>query len=75
MTLKQFLNAFVPRFITEDVAFEKLDDGYSIICPLWLLDAGEQYDGIGQVRSFNIFGWAICPKLIGSIDKTPGFKK
>lgn len=75
MTLKRFFNSFVPRFLTEEVAFEKLDDGYHIICPLWLMNEGEQYDALGKIRTFNLFGWAICPRLIGSIDRKPGTKK
>ena len=74
MTIKQFINAFTPRFITETVAFQLLDDGYHIIAPMWLLDDGESYDATGEMRSFNLFGWAIFPRLLGKIDTTPGRK-
>ena len=75
MTISQFIDAFMPRFVTDKVAFELIGGCYHGIGPLRLLELGEHYDATGAVRSFNLFGWAIFPKLIGEIDKTPGFIK
>lgn len=75
MTIGQFIDAFMPRFVTDKVAFELIDGCYCGIGPLWLLEPGERYDATGTFRSFNLFGWAMFPKLIGEIDKTPGFIK
>ena len=74
MTLSQCFDAFFPRFVTDKIAFEIIDGCYQGIGPLWLLEPGERYDAIGTVRSFNFFGWAVYPKLVGFID-TPGIAK
>lgn len=73
MTLKQFLDAFTPRFVTDEVAFSMDEQGYHLIGSMWMLDPGERYDATGKIRSFNLFGWAIFPKLIGDIDRAPGY--
>lgn len=76
--LLRLLDILIPRFITEDVAV-KINkaschggDGWhdgEIVCSMRDVEPGEVFDGIVPVRSFNLFGYALCPKLAGPVRK------
>ncbi|HIC4115622.1 TPA: hypothetical protein ACW4JH_000045 [Salmonella enterica] len=64
----------VPRFIKEEVAFglygETEDpevDEYYPMCALKDIEEGEDVAMVGTMRSFNLFGLALFPKLVGEL--------
>lgn len=68
--MNTFLDIVVPRFVTEEVAFVELEDGYHIIAPLANIQEGESYHATGMIRCFNFFGFALFPKMVeGSFKK------
>ncbi|AIM51341.1 hypothetical protein HQ81_0190 [Dickeya phage phiDP23.1] len=68
------LDILIPRFIKEEVAFGLLGetedpeiDEYYPMCALKDIEEGEDVAMIGTMRSFNLFGFALFPKLIGEL--------
>lgn len=68
------LDFFIPRFIKEEVAFglygETEDpevDEYYPMCALKDIEEGEDVAMVGTMRSFNLLGFALFPKLIGEL--------
>lgn len=68
------LDFLIPRFIKEEVAFglygETEDpevDEYYPMCSLKDIEEGEDVAMVGTMRSFNLFGFALFPKLIGEL--------
>lgn len=66
-SLEYLLDLLVPRFITEDVALEQLDDGYHPVCCMDDVRPGERFDGIVAMRSFTWMGVAFAPRVIGEV--------
>ncbi|AYN55392.1 hypothetical protein [Dickeya phage Coodle] len=74
MFLLFLLDVLVPRFIEEVVAFGMCDDSedpdvyeYYPMCALKDIAEGEEVAAVGTMRSFNLFGFALFPKLIGEL--------
>lgn len=67
MNIRRLLDIIVPRFITEDVALEFDGDHYMVVCCMADVRPGERFDGIGTMRTFNLFGVAIFPKHVGEV--------
>lgn len=63
-TIREFLDIAVPRFITEDVAANKIGDTWQPICCVKDLEEYDIYDEIITVRTFNFFGFGLFPKLV-----------
>ena len=61
--MNRFLDYFTPRFITENVAVKKTDDGYTVICTEESLQWDSDYDFIASCRSFNFFGHSYWAKI------------
>ena len=58
----------VPRFVTEDVALEKVGpgsgwDAYDLVMPMRLVEPGEQFDGIAEADSFTWLGFGITYRV------------
>lgn len=61
-------DVLVPRFITEDVAIERVGDGSSwddfmIVCSLADVDPGERFDGIATVEAFQFLGIGVTYRI------------
>ncbi|WVP82771.1 hypothetical protein vBEcoMJN03_1910 [Escherichia phage vB_EcoM_JN03] len=59
-----------PRFIKEEVAFVNHEGQQDLWIPLCALSDVTESDEVGMVgtmRSFNLFGFALFPKLIGEL--------
>ncbi|MNO80850.1 hypothetical protein D3C76_720700 [compost metagenome] len=73
MTLGRLLDILVPRFITEDVALinaycDDCDHPHLMpVCCLADVDPDEEFDAIGTMSCFNLFGWALFAKLVGDV--------
>lgn len=72
--IKQFFDAYTPRFITEDAVCRIVDrvtteteimDAVEIVKPLHWVEDGEDFDYIITVRFFNLFGRAIGTQWVG----------
>ncbi|AUV59185.1 hypothetical protein HOS86_gp069 [Klebsiella phage vB_KpnM_KpS110] len=69
------LDICIPRFISEEVAFALVEEGegedfdaYVPICSLKdITDEDDDVVMVGTMRSFNLFGFALLPKLIGEL--------
>ena len=68
---KRFL---ILRFIKEDVAFMLYEKGatpeentYFPICALDDVDETDEVEMVGVMRSFNLLGFGLFPKLIGEL--------
>jgi len=68
------LDVLVPRMITEKTALvlSLCPDEYEVLCPFDELEHLEAYDATCTMHYFNLFGFAIFPKVIGEIDETAG---
>lgn len=59
----------IPRFIKEEVAF--IEVGVDEVMPLCALADVEEDDdsivAVGTMKSFNLFGMALWPKLVGEL--------
>ncbi|UGL60181.1 hypothetical protein [Salmonella phage vB_SenAc-pSC20] len=59
-----------PRFIKEEVAFVNHEGQQDLWIPLCALSDVTESDEVGMVgtmRSFNLFGFSLFPKLIGEL--------
>ncbi|AKJ73847.1 putative membrane protein [Salmonella phage 38] len=59
-----------PRFIKEEVAFvnhESQQDLWIPLCALSDVTESDEVGMVGTMRSFNLFGFALFPKLIGEL--------
>ena len=63
--MNRFLDLLIPRVITEDVALIDTGDGLEIACRLADVRRGERFAAVATFRSFNLFGFALFPKMIG----------
>lgn len=67
------LDICIPRFISEEVAFALLEEGEDgdsyipICCMKDITDEDDDVVMVGTMRSFNLFGFALFPKLIGEL--------
>ena len=62
------LDMAIPRFVDDEVALELVDeDEYYPVCRLKYVEPDERFDGICTIRVFNLFGFALFPKLIGDV--------
>lgn len=53
-------DVIVPRFITEDVAIDRVGlDDFMIVCSLADVEPGERFDGIATVDAFQFLGMGI----------------
>ena len=59
-----FLDKYLPRFITEDIALQKTDDGFIPMCAMSDVRQGEFVPAKCTFKSFNFFGLAIFPRMI-----------
>ncbi len=63
--MNKFLDILIPRFITEQVAGNYMEDGsFWPICNESDLDSNDAYDAIITVRTFNLFGFGLFPKFV-----------
>ncbi|WP_273761552.1 hypothetical protein [Aeromonas hydrophila] len=65
--MKYLMDLLVPRFITEDVALELLEDGYHPVCSMDDVRPGERFDGIVAMRSFTWLHVALFPRIVGEV--------
>lgn len=72
--ISKFISIMIPRFIKEDVAFVLYEEGttpddntYFPICALDDVDESDDVQMVGTMRSFNLFGFGLFPKLIGEL--------
>lgn len=70
----KLFSILIPRFIKEEVAFTLYEEGetpedntYFPICALDDVDETDDVQMVGMMRSFNLFGFALFPKLIGEL--------
>ncbi|WPJ72111.1 hypothetical protein DEEACLCL_00094 [Salmonella phage CRW-SP2] len=70
----KLVSILIPRFIKEDVAFMLYEKGatpeentYFPICALDDVDETDEVEMVGVMRSFNLFGFGLFPKLIGEL--------
>lgn len=68
-TLTGILDVVIPRFITEDVALEYNDEqeGWDIVCPVKNIQEGEEFEAFATVKSFNLFGYGLFPRMVGEV--------
>jgi len=62
------LDIAIPRFITEDVALERIDPGiawesFDIACSLSDVQPGEVFDAIATVDAFQFLGFGITYRV------------
>ncbi|MDG9928495.1 MULTISPECIES: hypothetical protein [unclassified Pseudomonas] len=69
--MNRLLDFLLPRFITEDVALVDAGDHLEIIGRLADAPPGFVPAAVATIRSFNLFGWAICPRMIGEPREWP----
>lgn len=66
-TLDLLVDLILPRFVTREVLLLQADDGVEVVGPACLLLLAEEdqpeYDFLGEVRYFNLFGFMIKPKV------------
>lgn len=64
-----FIDIVIPRFIKEEVAFGAVDaDTVIPICALADVQPEDtEIIAVGTMRSFNLFGVALFPKLVGEL--------
>lgn len=67
MMIKKFFDVIVPRFLTEYVALQEMEDGYVIVCALHDVEEDENFDAIMKMQTFNFFGLGLFHKSIGDI--------
>ncbi|MCG7598866.1 hypothetical protein MHM84_03645 [Halomonas sp. McH1-25] len=68
--IRRLMDIMVPRFITEDVACYEGEDGISY--PAFCMadfdhEHDEAPDAIIRMRSFNLFGFSILPRMAGEV--------
>lgn len=61
-------DVLIPRFITEDVAIERVGggntwDAFAIVCSMADVQPGERFDGIATVDSFQFLGMGITYRI------------
>lgn len=68
-TLADILDVIVPRFIREDVALEYNDEqeGWDIVCSVKDIQEGEEFEAFATVKSFNLFGYGLFPRMVGEV--------
>jgi hypothetical protein len=73
-TIMWLLDILVPRMITEKMALVRSDepDEYEVLCPFEELEHLEAYDATWTMHYFNLFGFAVFPKVVGEIDTKGG---
>ena len=64
-TLRDLADILVPRFLTEEVALDAVGDQFEIICSMADIQPEEEYDAVATMQVFNLFGFALFPKLVG----------
>ncbi|MEJ1464986.1 MAG: hypothetical protein RPU15_17220 [Candidatus Sedimenticola sp. (ex Thyasira tokunagai)] len=62
--MNKILDIIIPRFLVEDVAVLEVGDEYQPVCCVKDLQPGDHYDKIITVRTLNLFGFGVFPKLI-----------
>lgn len=73
MNLRLLLDILVPRFITEDYALmngycDDCDEPHLMpICAMEHVEPGEEFDAIVTMSCFNLFGWALFPRMVGEV--------
>lgn len=65
MNLAKLLDIITPRLLTEEVALTEVGDHYEIACSMADVRPGERFDAVATMRTFNLFGMALFPELIG----------
>lgn len=69
--MNKLLNILLPRFITEEVALRDAGDHLVPACSMEDLRPGERFAAVATIRSFNLFGLAIFPRMIGQAREWP----
>lgn len=62
--MNRILDLILPRFIVEDVALVDEGDRLEIACSMADVKEGEIFDATATIRSFNLFGIALFPRMI-----------
>ncbi|ELK4817120.1 TPA: hypothetical protein NID15_000677 [Pseudomonas aeruginosa] len=62
--MNRILDILIPRFITERVALIDANGQLEIACALSNVRPNERFDGIATIRSFNLAGFALFPKMV-----------
>ncbi|ELL4389738.1 hypothetical protein [Pseudomonas aeruginosa] len=63
--MNRILDILIPRFITERVALLEATAGHlEIACAISDVRPNERFDGIATIRSFNLLGFALFPKMV-----------
>lgn len=57
-------DALLPRFVTETCALEATTYGWAPVCKVTELEHYEVPDAVAEVRSFNVFGVGLLPKIV-----------
>ncbi len=65
--IAKLLDVLVPRFLQEDVAPIDVGTHYEIVCAISDLQPGEEYDAVATMQTFNFFGLALFPKMVGGV--------
>lgn len=63
--MNKILDILLPRFITEEVALVDAGDHLEVACALADVKPGEAFAAVATIRSFNLLGRALFPKMIG----------
>lgn len=65
MNLAKLLDIIIPRLLTEDVALTEVGDHYEIACSMADVRPSERFDAVATMRTFNLFGMALSPTMVG----------
>lgn len=63
-SLSRWVDRLIPRFITEACALEATEVGFVPVCRVGQLELDEVPDAVAEVRSFNLFGVGLFPRII-----------
>lgn len=69
--LLRAVDILTPRFIKEEVGFIEYEGAYVPLCALVDVDEDDNVVMAGTMRSFNFFGFALFPKLLGNLREYP----
>jgi hypothetical protein len=72
--IKWLFWTFFPRFIEEDVAANFIDNEWAPLYPVSLAQEYDEYTHVVTLKSFNLFGFAILPRLVKSATREEYFK-
>lgn len=62
--MKKLFDLLLPRLLTEEVALQDNGDHLVIVCPMTEVKPGERFHAVATMRVFNLFGYALFPRMI-----------